>query len=636
MRDFTIEVYRRLLAAMQTQGFLFQTYFATIIKPTAKGIILRQDVDDLKQNSLAFAKIQHNLGILGTYYFRVIPKVYDVQVIKQIAAMGHEIGYHYENMDTCRGNVDKAYDAFCRNLEAFRKIVPIATICMHGSPMSKFDNRDIWKKYDYRQLGLVGEPYVDLDFSKTAYFTDTGRRWDGEEVSIRDKITVGGQGKNSDFPNYQCRTTFEIIRLIQKGEFPAPAMMTFHPQRWHDASVPWTQELVAQNVKNLGKKYWIYRSEQAYSSKTYQSKIQVKGQGAKKIIIYLGHPAQYHFFKNIVNNLKKNNNIRYLIKTKDVLEELLINDRIDFKNILPEGRKSDRSGIIFGLVKRELNVINEVLHFKPDLMIGSDPSIAHIGKMFKIPVLTVLEDDAHVVKDLAEITFPFSSHIIAPSSCDCGRWNFKKISYAGYMKLAYLHPNCFDCGQIAPEGTALIRLSSLNAFHDIGIRGFDEEVLNKMIEKLAGKYRILISAEGELSPIYHKYLLKISPNDLHKVLSKSSILISDSQSMTMEAAMLGVPSIRYSDFAGRIGVLEELEHTYKLTYGIKPGEPLKVLQKIDEILNISNLHKEFQRRRRLMLNDKIDVTRFFTWLIQNYPRSISELKSHPEMQYQFK
>ena len=37
------------------------------------------------------------------------------------------------------------------------------------------------------------------------------------------------------------------------------------------------------------------------------------------------------------------------------------------------------------------------------------------------------------------------------------------------------------------------------------------------------------------------------------------MLVCDSQSMTVEAAILGIPSIRYSDFSGRIGVLEELE-----------------------------------------------------------------------------
>ena len=355
-----------------------------------------------------------------------------------------------------------------------------------------------------------------------------------------------------------------------------------------------------------------------------------------RIIVYLGHPAQYHFFKNIVNNLRKNNDIRYLIKKKDILEDLLINDNAGFRNILPRGRKSTKLGILLGLCNRELKVFYEALKFRPELMIGADPSIAHIGRMLKIPVLTILEDDVHIIKDLAKITFPFSTHIIAPDSCDCGRWDFKKISYAGYMKLAYLHPNHFDFGETGGIQTILIRLSSLTAFHDTGIMGFDGNTLKTVIERLTGKYQILISAEGNLDPIYHRYLLKISPNDLHGILCKSAMIISDSQSMTMEAAMLGIPSIRYNDFAGRIGVLEELEHKYGLTYGIKTSEPEKLYEKIEELLNMRDLKQEWQKRRKRMLADKIDVTAFMVWFIKQYPESAKIMKDNPDYQYRFR
>ena len=356
-----------------------------------------------------------------------------------------------------------------------------------------------------------------------------------------------------------------------------------------------------------------------------------------KIIIYLGHPAQYHFFKNIVKNLQRNNQVRYLIKTKDVLESLLISDNAAYKNILPKGRQSTKTGVIWGLVKREIRVLFEVLKFKPDLMLGADPSIAHVGKLLKVPTLTVLEDDVHVINDLAKITFPFSTHIVAPDSCDCGRWNYKKISYAGYMKLAYLHPNYFKHGKYenTVEKTALVRLSNLDAYHDDGIRGFDTNLLRQVINKLSMDFKVLLSSEKQLDSVFAKYLLKIQPEDMHKVIYNASVLVSDSQSMTMEAAMLGIPSIRYSDFAGRIGVLEELEHKYRLTFGVKPGNPEKLNKILESLLSITDLREEFQKRRKRMLLDKIDVTGFFTWLIENYPDSIRKMHDSPDYQYNF-
>ena len=359
-----------------------------------------------------------------------------------------------------------------------------------------------------------------------------------------------------------------------------------------------------------------------------------------KIIIYLGHPAQYHFFKNIVKNLQKKHEVRYLIKTKEVLEPLLKEDNVPYKNILPEGRKPTKTGIVWGLVKREFRVFYEVVCFKPNLMLGTDPSVAHIGRLLKIPVLTVLEDDVHVIYDLAKITFPFSTYIVAPDSCDCGKWSGKKISYAGYMKLAYLHPNYFN-GDVKEKNdikkTALIRLSNLEAFHDRGIKGFNENLLKQTIQRLeANNFKILLSSEKFLNTFFDKYMLKINPLEMHKILFNASILISDSQSMTMEAAMLGVPSIRYSDFSGRIGVLEELEHGYQLTFGVKPGEPEKLAHVLDRLLSMRDMQEEFQTRRKKMLEDKIDVTLFFTWLIENFPESVKIMQGNPDHQYGFK
>jgi hypothetical protein len=251
--DFTLKTYRNLLQTLIKQGYTFQTYAQFITAPAPKAIILRHDVDNLKQNSLTFAKIQAQHNVKGTYYFRTIPQSYDEQVIKEMASLGHEIGYHYETMDTSRGNVDKAYDEFCTNLQTFRKIVPVTTICMHGSPMSKYDNRDIWKKYDYRQIGLIAEPYFDTNFNQIFYLTDTGRRWDGEKVSIRDKAMKGSEATNPAFTKLHFKTTFDIIEAANQNLLPSQIMFTFHPQRWTDNSLLWTKELLLQNIKNTVK-----------------------------------------------------------------------------------------------------------------------------------------------------------------------------------------------------------------------------------------------------------------------------------------------------------------------------------------------------------------------------------------------
>ena len=250
------------------------------------------------------------MSIKGTYYFRIVPESFEPKIIEKIAGLGHEIGYHYEDIDFAAQNYkikdksspcemhsnfaskiisrgkkikvedlyDLAIDSFQKNLETLRKIAPVKTICMHGSPLSKYDNKLLWKYYNYKDFGIIGEPYFDVDFSKVLYFTDAGRRWNGGSVSVRDKA-VGGRRKAEGMvsfedwvvkPNpgslmnmtengvkfqsrYNFRSTNDIIRAAEKGELPDKIMMTFHPQRWTDKPGPWMKELVWQNVKNVGK-----------------------------------------------------------------------------------------------------------------------------------------------------------------------------------------------------------------------------------------------------------------------------------------------------------------------------------------------------------------------------------------------
>lgn len=245
--DFTLQQYRLLLQSLVKQDYRFQTFQGFLGDPLPKSIVLRHDVDLLPYHSLAFAKIQAEQGITGVYYFRAVPESWNEDVIKAIAGLGHEIGYHYECLTTCKGNMEKALSDFETNLAALRKLAPVSTICMHGSPMSKYDSKDLWKKYDYKSYGLIGEPYFDVDFNKVFYLTDTGRRWDGDKVSVRDKVNTSGF-------HHSFHSTRQIIAASDSGTLPQQIMFTFHPQRWNDGMLAWTKELLLQGVKNQVKR----------------------------------------------------------------------------------------------------------------------------------------------------------------------------------------------------------------------------------------------------------------------------------------------------------------------------------------------------------------------------------------------
>lgn len=269
MKDFTYSAYKNLLTALQKAGYSFVN-MAELYAAQQEGrsggklCCMRHDVDLKAAHSLHTARIEHTLGIRAVYYFRVVPQSDRPDIIQQIAALGHEIGYHYEDMSLFDGDAGKAFKHFCDKLLYFRRYYPVKTICMHGAPTSKYDGRDLWKRYDYRTQGIVCEPYLDLDYSRLLYLTDTGRMWDGYRVSVRDKIPVYQDEWTAKGLCYH--TTAELIQALGDNSSPlmkaqTDLLITTHPQRWTDCPTEWWTERLVQAAKNLVKGMLVNRQK---------------------------------------------------------------------------------------------------------------------------------------------------------------------------------------------------------------------------------------------------------------------------------------------------------------------------------------------------------------------------------------
>lgn len=237
--DFTVEKYCELIAAIQLH----------------KEYAVRHDVDLQPEYSLRVAEKEHEVGMQATYYFRTMHFESHADVISRIHAMGHAIGYHYECLTTTQGDIEAAYNDFCTNLKRLRTLAPVTTACAHGSPRSPWNSQDIWNHHDIHALGIDYEPMLDTDFSKTLYLTDTGRRWDGYKVSVRDKV-----------PQYQDQwakeglvfhSTDDIIHALNDIAHPIhkkALLINTHPQRWMPFGAQWIAESGIQWWKNIVKR----------------------------------------------------------------------------------------------------------------------------------------------------------------------------------------------------------------------------------------------------------------------------------------------------------------------------------------------------------------------------------------------
>lgn len=358
-----------------------------------------------------------------------------------------------------------------------------------------------------------------------------------------------------------------------------------------------------------------------------------------KILFHLGHPAHFHLFKNLVKLLNKNGDeVFILIKKKDILEELLIESELPYFNILPEGRTDNKIGLAVGQLKQDLAVLKFAKRHKIDLLLGTSVSITHAGKLLNIPSIVFNEDDSDVVPLFSYLSYPFANIILSPQGCRNARWESKTIHYNSYHELAYLHPNNFipDSKIVnkyisIKEPYFILRFSGLNAHHDKGISGLDNNVAREIVAILEPHGKIIINSERKLEPEFEKYRLKINPIDMHHLLAFTKIQIGDSQTMAAEAAVLGIPFIRYNDFVGKISYLDELENKYSLGYGFKTNESEKLKLKLIQLLENENLEDEWVKNRQKLLKDKVDFTDYifkFIGDIQNEILKKGKINSH--------
>jgi hypothetical protein len=245
--DFTLQRYEMLCQAILESGYQPMPIAQYIIGQSAgeNTVVLRHDVDRRPANALHMAQLENRLGIHSTYYFRHTKNVFKPGIIREISKLGHEIGYHYETLSKSRGDQQAALSLFTRELSEFRQFADVTTISMHGSPLSPFDNRDLWLKNDFHTFGLIGEAYISINYEKIQYFTDTGRTWKRTYYNLRDHTPQMSSHE-------QITSTDQLISAIRDKLFPQYCIST-HPERWAGNFSEWSYSLMSDLAANVAK-----------------------------------------------------------------------------------------------------------------------------------------------------------------------------------------------------------------------------------------------------------------------------------------------------------------------------------------------------------------------------------------------
>lgn len=238
--DFILPVLRDLLVEFRDAGYRIRRFDDYWEQPGDKGaggaektLLLRHDVDRFPATAVTTAKLEADLGVHGTYFFRTRPGVLTEKHVREIASLGHEIGYHYECLADTRGDFDAAFRLVEKDLREMRRFAPVVSASMHSRPFSPFDGRTLWDKRPLSDFGLKGEAYRSIDHHSFLYLADSGRNWGGNRNVVWDTVN-GAQAPG-------IRSTHELMRLVRSGGF-GNVQLLIHPNRWPRTQIGWAAQ----------------------------------------------------------------------------------------------------------------------------------------------------------------------------------------------------------------------------------------------------------------------------------------------------------------------------------------------------------------------------------------------------------
>lgn len=355
-----------------------------------------------------------------------------------------------------------------------------------------------------------------------------------------------------------------------------------------------------------------------------------------KIFIDIGHPAHVHYFRNFIKVMEgKGHSFFVCARDKEVTHSLLNHYQIEYTS-RGKGRKS-LVGKLFHILEADYTIYKLAKKFNPDIFLSFGSAyVAQVSKLLHKPHIAF--DDTEHARFEHLMYVPFTDVVLTPS-CFNKKFGSKQIFFEGYMELCSLHKNYFEpdksvkmkLGLKPDENYIIIRFVSWSANHDIGQSGIKDETKHKIINLLKDKYKIFISSEAELPLDLESYKLKINPADMHSVLANAYLYIGEGSTTASECSVLGTPNIYINSLT--VGYCKEQDEKYGLCFHLKDDS--NVIAIIENLLSKQNLSQEWEIKQEKMLQEKIDVTAFMVWFIENYPKSFRLMKTDPDYQFNF-
>jgi predicted glycosyltransferase len=356
-----------------------------------------------------------------------------------------------------------------------------------------------------------------------------------------------------------------------------------------------------------------------------------------KILIDIGHPAHVHYFKNFIWLMQdKGHSISIISRDKEVALDLLNYYKFPYYN-RGKGKNSSLGKILY-LFQGDFFLLKKALKIKPDMYLSAGSSYAaHVAWLTRKPHIALDDTDHNTFQQLMYV--PFTKVVLTPKvfQKDFGT---KQIRFNAFLELCSLHPNHFKSetkaiSNIADESNndryVILRFVSWNASHDIGLKGLSLDDKYQLVRELSKHARVIISSESDLPENLKQYAYSVHPALMHDLLAGASLLVSESLTMSAEAAFLGTPTLCIS--TAKAGTLDEevrlgLIELYRSSNGI--------VERAIELIKNKEYKSTFKLKSSTIVKNMTDLTSFLVWFVENFPGSFSKMKKEPDYELNFK
>lgn len=344
------------------------------------------------------------------------------------------------------------------------------------------------------------------------------------------------------------------------------------------------------------------------------------------ILIDIGHPGHVHLLHPLAEELKaKGHRLYYSVRdipiAKRLMEHYGMTPWLDLG-----GKKDSLAGKAWTVVRQDAQILHFVKKNHIDIGLSCGLVLSQVSQITKMKSYVFDDDDDAAEPLVVKYSHPFSEAVFTP---DCiHRKTTKAVYYKGTHELAYLHPNRFTpdpavlqhAGIQSGERFFIMRFVALKGHHDIGQQGLTLGQKQALVELLKPHGRVIITSERAIEPEFEQYRLPVPPEEIHSLMAYSSMFLGDSQTMTSEAAVLGVPALKCNTFAGRLSVPNMLEERYDLCYAYQPQQFDEMYHYVAQLLarKPEELKATWQAKRQRMLDEMLDPTEFFVNHIENH------------------